>query len=124
MIRTARVYCSLVALSLALVPIALAQSSGNGVHSGQRSGVTDGRAVTQQPPDPAVQEIERRQAREQSQRRYADLKRDTDHLLQLATELKLHVDKAGEHTLSLEVIKKTEEIEKLARSVRTKMKGQ
>jgi hypothetical protein len=33
------------------------------------------------------------------------------------------VDKSSEDTLSLEVVKKAEEIEKLARSVKEKMKG-
>jgi hypothetical protein len=34
------------------------------------------------------------------------------------------VDKTNEHTLSVDVIKKAEEIEKLAHTVREKMKGQ
>jgi hypothetical protein len=37
--------------------------------------------------------------------------------------LKEYVDKTNEHVLSLEVLKKAEEIEKLAHSVKTKMKG-
>ncbi len=73
---------------------------------------------------PLPAEMERRQSRQQSEQRYADLKRDTDRLLQLATELKLQVDKAGEHTLSVEAIRKADEIEKLAHSVRNKMKAQ
>jgi hypothetical protein len=44
-------------------------------------------------------------------------------LLQLSTELKQYVDKTNENVLSFEVIKKAEEIEKLARSVKDKMKG-
>ena len=124
MTRLALVVFFLVAFSLVLVPAGLAQNGGSAAYSGQRGGLAQGRVVTQHPPDPVLQEIERRQAREQNQRRYADLKRDADHLLQLATELKLQVDKAGEHTLSLEVIRKTDEIGKLARSVRTRMKAQ
>ena len=54
---------------------------------------------------------------------YQSLKKDTDQLLVLATELKESVDKTTENTLSLEVIKKTEEVEKLAKKVREKMKG-
>lgn len=60
----------------------------------------------------------------QSKQRYEELRRDTDKLLQLATELKLQVDKSGEHTLSLDAMRKAQEIEKLAHSVREKMKGQ
>jgi hypothetical protein len=33
------------------------------------------------------------------------------------------VDKSNEHTLSLDVIRKAEEIEKLAKQVKDKMKG-
>jgi hypothetical protein len=37
--------------------------------------------------------------------------------------LKQYVDKSNENTLSLDVVKKAEEIEKLARSVKDKMKA-
>jgi IS30 family transposase len=62
-------------------------------------------------------------AKKANQQRQAELKRDTDKLLKLATELKQYVDKTNENTLSLEVLKKAEEIEKLAHSVKDKMKG-
>jgi hypothetical protein len=55
--------------------------------------------------------------------RFEKLKKDTDELLKLATELKESVDKANQNTLSLDVIRKTEQIEKLAKSVRDKMKN-
>jgi len=48
---------------------------------------------------------------------------DTDKLLALATDLKAQVDKSTKDTLSVDVIKKAEEIEKLARSVKERMKG-
>jgi hypothetical protein len=50
------------------------------------------------------------------------LKQDTEKLLELATELKQYVDKTNENVLSLEVIKKAEEIEKLAKNVKSRMK--
>ena len=50
------------------------------------------------------------------------IKRDTDRLLALATELKQYVDKTNENVLSVEVIRKAEEIEKLSKSIREKMK--
>ena len=53
----------------------------------------------------------------------AALKSDTDKLLKLAVDLKNYVDKSNENVLSLEVLKKAEEIEKLAHSVKDKMKG-
>ncbi len=55
--------------------------------------------------------------------RAAQLKNDTDKLLKLSVELKAYVDKANENVLSLDVIKKADEIEKLAKSVKDKMKG-
>jgi len=92
-----------------------------GVSDHQRPGVPD---KGQRPASPAMAEMQERQRQERERRRYEDMKRDTDRLLQLATDLKLHVDKAGQHTLSLEVIRKTDEIEKLARSVRAKMRAE
>jgi hypothetical protein len=64
-------------------------------------------------------EMEKKAAKE----RVAALKNDTDKLLRLSVELKSYVDKSDENVLSLTVIKKAEEIEKLAKSVKDKMKG-
>ena len=47
---------------------------------------------------------------------------DSARLLKLATDLKTEVDKTSKDTLSLGVIRKAEEIEKLAHSVKEKMK--
>jgi hypothetical protein len=55
--------------------------------------------------------------------RQAVLRTDTDKLLKLAVELKDYVDKSNENVLSVEVVRKAEEIEKLAHSVKDKMKG-
>jgi hypothetical protein len=72
-------------------------------------------------------EAQKRQARELAKKanlqRQAALKADTDKLLRLAVELKDSVDKSNENVLSLDVLKKAEEIEKLAHSVKDKMKG-
>jgi len=67
--------------------------------------------------------MERDMAKKANQARQADLKRDTEKLLKLASELKESVDKTNEGTLSVDVVKKAEEIEKLAHSVKDKMKG-
>ncbi len=58
-----------------------------------------------------------------NEQRHEQLKRDTDRLLELSTELKQYVDKTNENVLSVDVVKKAEEIEKLAHSVKEKMKG-
>jgi hypothetical protein len=71
-------------------------------------------------PDPHMtREMEKRAAEE----RQASLKNDTDKLLKLSQELKTYVDKTNQNVLSLDVIRKAEEIEKLAKSVKDKMKG-
>ena len=46
---------------------------------------------------------------------------DTEHLLQLARELKASVDKTRRDELSLQVIREADEIEKLARSVKARI---
>jgi len=68
-------------------------------------------------------ELEAERLRLLNKERYNSLKKDTTKLLELAQQLKDQVDKSGEHTLSLEVIKKTDEIERLVKQVRDKMKG-
>jgi hypothetical protein len=47
---------------------------------------------------------------------------DSAKLLKLATDLKTEVDKTNKDTLSLNVIRKADEIEKLAHDVKEKMK--
>jgi spore coat polysaccharide biosynthesis protein SpsF (cytidylyltransferase family) len=70
-------------------------------------------------------QIEQRKAMEKAAnlQRQQDIKKDTEKLLELATELKQAVDKSNQDTLSLDVIKKAEQIEKLAKEVKDKMKG-
>jgi hypothetical protein len=46
---------------------------------------------------------------------------DTAKLLQLANELKVELDKSSKDTLSLNVMKKAEQVEKLAHKVRDEM---
>ena len=72
--------------------------------------------------DPLEKQMERDRAKKREQERQAAIKRDTDKLLALATELKEYVDKSNENILSLNVVKKAEEIEKLAHQVKEKMK--
>lgn len=48
---------------------------------------------------------------------------DTARLLTLANELKAELDKSNKDTLSLGVIKKAEQVEKLAHKVRDEMKA-
>jgi hypothetical protein len=100
--------------------------SGAGVSQGIRPPVVPTRAD----PSPAStegDESQRRMAHDMAKKanleRQAQLKTDTDKLFRLSRELKDYVDKSNENVLSLDVLKKAEEIEKLARSVKDKMKG-
>lgn len=54
--------------------------------------------------------------------RQKQLADDSAKLVKLATDLKIEVDKTTKDTLSLSVIRKADEIEKLAHSVKEKMK--
>jgi hypothetical protein len=67
--------------------------------------------------------MEAEQAKSRNIERQRKIVEDTAKLLSLATELKGDVDKSDKNTLSLDVIKKADEIEKLAHSVKEKMKG-
>jgi hypothetical protein len=62
-------------------------------------------------------------AKKANEERQKALKTDTEKLVKLAAELKEYVDKSNENVLSLEVLKKADAIEKLARSVKEKMRG-
>ena len=68
-------------------------------------------------------EMRRNMEKKANQQRQVELKRDTEKLLKLSTELKEYVDKTNENILSLDVVKKADEIEKLAHSVKMKMRG-
>jgi hypothetical protein len=79
------------------------------------------------PPPPEDDVWQQQQRKEMEKKanlqRQEEIKKDSEKLLELATELKQSVDKSSENTLSLEVIKKAEQIEKLAKTVKEKMKG-
>jgi hypothetical protein len=63
------------------------------------------------------------QAQKRNTQRQQDIVNDTAKLLDLAQQLKAEVDKSSKEQMSVSVIKKAEEIEKLAKSVKEKMKG-
>jgi hypothetical protein len=67
-------------------------------------------------------EMQDRQLKAANKKREEDIRNDTDKLFQLATELKAAVDKTNENMLSLDVIRKADEVEKLAKRVKNKMK--
>jgi predicted ATP-dependent endonuclease of OLD family len=76
----------------------------------------------QSPQDAFQKEMQDRMFKEANKKRQQDIKNDTDKLFALATELKAAVDKTNENMLSLDVIKKAEQVEKLAKKVKENMK--
>jgi uncharacterized membrane protein YhiD involved in acid resistance len=52
------------------------------------------------------------------EQRQADLRADTEKLYQLTQELKAEVAKSNKDTLSVSVVKKAQEIERLAKSIK------
>jgi hypothetical protein len=69
-----------------------------------------------------MRKFKKEAAKKANKERQEDIQRDTEKLLKLATELKEYVGKTDENILSLDVVKKAEEIEKLAHTVKEKMK--
>lgn len=63
------------------------------------------------------------QAIRRNNQRQQDIVNDTNKLFDLAQQLRTEVEKSNKDQLSISVIKKAEEIEKLAKSVKEKMKG-
>ena len=67
-------------------------------------------------------DIQRQQAEAANLQRQIEIKRDTEKMLQLTQELKDYLQKTSQGIVSLDAIKKAEQIEKLAKSVKSKMK--
>jgi hypothetical protein len=61
-------------------------------------------------------------SREMLRESFEKTQRDTAHLYELATELKNEMEDATEDVLSVTVMKKAEEIEKLAEDIKNRMK--
>jgi hypothetical protein len=83
--------------------------------------------VTRIPDANTQSDINAKQSQQQSfeaanTERKKQIEEDSARLLKLATELKAEVDKTNKDTLSLTVIRKADEIEKLAHNVKEKMK--
>jgi hypothetical protein len=106
------------------------------IAAGPGQNTAPGTPVSSEMPNPqpnrlpgAVQQMEtsEQQAKQQSfeaanAERKKQIADDSAKLLKLATELKTEVDKTTKDELSLGVIRKADEIEKLAHNVKEKMK--
>jgi TolA-binding protein len=112
-----RMHISVVALSLVLgvsglapaqqihLPPAVSQSQGMG-----------------SPPVTPGDDAQKRQAIAANQQRQVEIRRDTEKMAELTQELKDYLAKSEQGTVSVDAIKKAEQIEKLAHSVKSKMK--
>ena len=75
--------------------------------------------------NPEIKRLHEQIYKDQAKKRLDSLKSDTERLAQLSQELKKSVDGVNpDAMLSVEVIKKADEIAKLAKQVSEKMKGQ
>ncbi len=114
----------------ALVAVLIFAAAGIVGHSQQSPGTQP-----QVPPFPGLsqaedknkmevpREVQERQEKARSSERQRRLVADTDKLLALATQLHEDVGKTDKNILSLDVVRRAEEIEKLARSVKERMRG-
>jgi len=66
---------------------------------------------------------EEKQGKARNDERQKRLEADTDKLLALATQLHTDVAKTNKNVLSIDVIKRADEIEKLAHAVKERMRG-
>jgi methionyl-tRNA synthetase len=105
---------ALSAVDLAAQAVDPSQTSDASTPSGQQQRTAD---------SPFSQQLKRDLVKKQNELREQEIKKDTDKLLELATELKQYVDKTNENIISLDVIRKAEQIEKLAKTVKDKMKA-
>lgn len=67
--------------------------------------------------------MEEQQARSRNSERQKKLVADTDRLLALIADLKRQIEQADKDGQPVDVTKKAEEIEKLAKSVKDRMRG-
>lgn len=74
------------------------------------------------PPVTSSEDVQRQQAIAANEQRQVEIRRDTDKMAELTQELKEYLAKTDPGVMSVDAIKKAEQIEKLARSVKSKMK--
>jgi len=66
--------------------------------------------------------VQRQQAIAANQQRQAEIKRDMEKMAELTVELKEYLTRSGDGVMSIDAIRKAEQIEKLAHSLKSKMK--
>jgi hypothetical protein len=109
-------------LTIAIVGVTLATAGSVSVSEGQ---IPQSLPWSHQSPNMSQPDIVRHmeQQRMRITERQKRLEADTEKLVALTTALKAQVDESNKDILSLDMIKKAEEIEKLAHSVKERIKG-
>jgi hypothetical protein len=73
-------------------------------------------------PTVSQEDIDKKREVKWDQERQEQIRRDTARLAELSAELKAFIDKSDTNILSMDMVKKAEAIEKLAKNVKNKMK--
>jgi hypothetical protein len=110
--------CAVAALAFILVSVGWTQQQGSG-------GAMPRASVGVHDPDPPAMspQMEEQLTDRRNVERQKQLEADTEKLYTLAQQLRDEVAKTNKDQLSVLVVKKSEEIEKLAKSVKEKMRG-
>lgn len=108
-----------VILFLALPLSASLCATAQGIHIPPNVAQTQG---TGNPPVTSGDDAQQQQARAAYQQRQMEIRRDTEKMSELIQELKDELARNSAATVSVDAIKKAEQIEKLARGVKSKMK--
>jgi len=112
---------------LLLLPLWAISTSAQPQQEAQQNGQSETLPQSQPKPDekttdPASAKPAPNQAMSPEEARQAQFVADSQKLYQLAQELKVEVAKSNKNTLSIAVTKKAEEIEKLAKSMKERMR--
>jgi len=114
-----RMYVIFAALFLLLVTPAVAQQPRlpAGITQGTAQGGNVNNVLVASGDD-----VQKKQQEALNQQRQLEIKRDTEKMLELTQELNAYLQKSDQNVVSVDAIKKAEQIEKLAKSVKSKMK--
>lgn len=74
------------------------------------------------PPVTAADSVQQQQAKAAYEQRQVEIKRDTEKMFQLTAELRQSLAAEHQNVMSVDDLKKVEQIEKLAHGVKSKMK--
>ena len=108
-----------ISILLAMMPVVIGTVPAQQIHLPPAVSQSQGMGnVPVRPND----ETQRKQAMAANLQRQAEMKRDGEKLAQLTQELNDYLQNKGEGVISVDALKKAEQIEKLAHSVKSKMK--